>query len=289
MRIAVFGSGGFIGSVLCRELTRRGHDLSTFSTSRVGGIDPETGRLPEGFSLPANIDIVIYLAQSPYFREPVDPAHLTAVNVETPVALAKMGAGAGVSRFLYASTGSVYRSGFEDLAENAPVCGDSPYSRSKLEAERRLLAFQSRLRISIVRLFGVYGPTQVQGLVPNLYRRIIEERDVVLEPRPGDGDHPEGLRISLTHVDDVASALAFLSVTDGPDVVNVAAPSAASVRAIAETLGALTGNKPCFLTGSDRRGDLVADTTLLSRYLSMSWRQWTDGLDDVHRHWARGG
>src|SRR5262245_4623383 len=109
MRVTIIGSRGFLGRALVARLTQRGWDVEGISSSSPGGLDPITGLLPAEFSFRPDTAAVMYLAQSPYYRQVPERAdHLLAVNVVSAVKAAEAARRGGVRRFVYASTGSVY-------------------------------------------------------------------------------------------------------------------------------------------------------------------------------------
>lgn len=147
MKIAVIGPHGYIGRHLCRHLFSAGVVVVPVSSSDGSGIHPHTGRLPDDFVLPSGIDCVVYLAQSPRVREGRAAAvHLLNVNLISAVQIAAAACATSVRRFVYASTGNVYRSSFEPLTENAARSSTDWYALSKIQTEDALNLYATASR-----------------------------------------------------------------------------------------------------------------------------------------------
>lgn len=147
MRILVAGGAGFIGSVLVPLLQRDGHEVTVadlFWFGRhlpddVATIERDLFELEEADVEP--FDRVIFLAG--LSNDPMaefSPAKNFVDNGALPSYLAYIAKNAGVGRFVYASSCSVY--GFSDATladEESDVRCGYPYGISKLQGERGVL------------------------------------------------------------------------------------------------------------------------------------------------------
>lgn len=281
MTVMVIGSGGYMGRHLMAGLSRAGLDARGTSSADGSGIDPESGLLPAAFAIPSGTTAVVYMAQSPRYREvPEQAAHVLAVNTLSAVRAATLARAAGVRRFIYVSTGTVYAPTFAQIAEDAPVRRDSWYVLSKLHGEEALNLFRQDIEVIVVRPFGVYGPAQKGRMVPNLIDAVKNGRPVTLHPRKGMPEDIGGLRISLCYIDDATEILMRLVREGGPACLNLAGPEAVSVRSIAEAAGAVFGRPPVFeVSSSPRDTDLIADTRNLVTAMAPRFTSFSDGFD----------
>ncbi|MCA8960402.1 MAG: aminotransferase class I/II-fold pyridoxal phosphate-dependent enzyme [Planctomycetes bacterium] len=154
MRILVTGGAGYLGSVLCRQLLEAGHtvrcfDSAYFSADSVADLRGHPrfefvqGNLVELECFPdllTDIDGICHLAG--LANDPscdLEPEMTELANYRATVELADRALGAGVRRFVFASSCSVYGAGtglsLDESAELHPV---SLYAQSKVRAERRL-------------------------------------------------------------------------------------------------------------------------------------------------------
>src|SRR5215469_5249102 len=122
MRVAVIGAQGFIGRHLCDALAMRRIDVLPLSSRNSDLFDPATGVLTDRLPADSAIDALVYLSQSPHYRDmPRDAAHLWGVNVTSAIRAVNWARRAGARRILHASTGTVYAHSFLPHREHDPV------------------------------------------------------------------------------------------------------------------------------------------------------------------------
>ena len=184
MRCLVTGAAGFIGSHLAQALVAQGHD--------VVGVDclvPYYGRLRKEANLReaassgpfqfleldlhdaplarllGGSDVVFHLAGQPGVRSSWGNGFADYVrnNVTVTHRLLEASERAGIRRFVYASSSSVYGNTSRlPTRESDPCRPFSPYGVSKLAAENLCTAYADNGRVETVslRYFTVYGPRQ---------------------------------------------------------------------------------------------------------------------------------
>jgi nucleoside-diphosphate-sugar epimerase len=147
MRVLVTGHQGYIGTVMASILQAAGHDVTGldcgFFADCVLGPAPKD---PPGIRADLRdvtaeqmlgFDAVIHLAA--LSNDPLGalaPQITYDINHRASVRLARLAKEAGVRRFLYASTCSVYGAAGEDLVtESAPLRPLTPYAESKVRVE----------------------------------------------------------------------------------------------------------------------------------------------------------
>lgn len=266
MRILVTGASGFIGRHLVSRLSDA-HELFTVErdpqraeqneTARV--IVMDLGRTLNMSALPAEIDIIIHLAQANVpFPEAAD--ELWAVNTSTTQQLLDYGRRARARQFVLASTGDVYgrRIGLcKETDKAAPV---NYYGLTKRVAEMLVQTYSDYLRPCIVRLFQPYGPGQTERLIPKLADRI-RQRQVV---RLNKDDRP---RMTPVYVDDVTRAVEAAIDSSYSGIVNIAGDRVVSVRELAEEIGRALGCEPFFEESGQESKDMMGSNELMKQVL----------------------
>jgi len=158
-RVFVTGGAGYVGSVLVPKLLDAGYDVTVADLFLFGDFLPEDSTKPPRLTKLA-IDIrdqsalravlpghqaVIHLAcisNDPSFE--LDPALSRTINFDCFEPLVAIAKEAGVERFIYASTSSVYGvSDAPSVTEDHPLVPLTDYNRYKALCEPRLFKYQS--------------------------------------------------------------------------------------------------------------------------------------------------
>lgn len=146
---------------------------------------------------------VLHLAGLAGVRPSFDaPARYAQVNVEGTTTMLDLAREAGVARFVFASSSSVYGNSTPLPAkeEASAIEPESPYAASKRGAELVALALARRapsMHVTALRFFTVYGPRQRPEMAITLFTRAaLEGKPIVMF---GDGS----MKRDFTHVDDI--------------------------------------------------------------------------------------
>jgi nucleoside-diphosphate-sugar epimerase len=197
------------------------------------------------------------------------------VNVSATRSVAEVARGAGVRRFIFASSCSVYGANDTTVDEHSALHPVSLYARTKLASEQVLLAMINHnfqpLILRFATIFGVSGRMRFD-LVVNLLtaKAILDKRITVCN---GEQWRP------FVHVDDVARSLfAFLEQTEVPSsdfpVFNIgASESNFTINQVAKHIEALVPGSEIVLSRSDedRRDYRVCFDKLANLGFSIKW------------------
>jgi nucleoside-diphosphate-sugar epimerase len=219
VKILVTGGAGYIGSLLVPKLLAAGHDVVVLDRLLFGPepLQGQAGR--PGYRLVTgdvrdrhlvdhllhDRDAVIHLAAIVGEAAcKADPRLAVETNLTATQQVAEATVAAGIARFVFASTCSVYgASGNAILHEESPLAPTELYAETRVNAEKALAgAIRQGLRPTVLRFGTVYGvsPRTRFDLVVNLLTaRAL--RDHAVSIYGGEQWRP------FVHVDDVARAL----------------------------------------------------------------------------------
>lgn len=243
MNILVTGGSGFIGSSFLEKLKFL-PNINIYSLKRVSDlvkskniieIKADLSSLNWIKSLPKNIDTVIHLAQSKEYKDfPKSADDIYAVNLNSTFQLLEWSRKNNVKKFIFASTGNVYKQKKGSLKESDLCQPEGFYASSKYSAELLCKEYQSFFDVAIVRFFGIYGPGQNKTLIPNLVNTIMEDKKIRLA---------SGIGIYLTplFIDDCTNMLITITknlrLLNHYQIFNLAGDESLSLKRIAEVIG----------------------------------------------------
>src|SRR3989454_641331 len=207
MKVLLTGGSGFLGSFVAEQLSAEGHVVRALVRphsarkilDKVARVEFAPGAIEDRASLGAavdGVDAVVHVAGIVKARRPAD---FFEVNTQGTKNLLEAAVRHGVGRFVYVSSLAAVGPSMDgtpvpDEAEPKPV---THYGRSKLEAERAVLAAKDRLHVTVVRPPLIYGPRDRETLA-----FFTSVRNGVL-PMTGDGSNT----LSVVYVADCASAV----------------------------------------------------------------------------------
>jgi nucleoside-diphosphate-sugar epimerase len=187
-RALVTGAGGFIGSHLVAELVRKNYDviaflhyssrssfdnLDFFSKDILDKIHIVRGNIEDKTSIKKainGVDTVFNLAaliSIPYSY--VAPESYVKTNILGTLNILQTCLEEQVSKVIHTSTSETYGTAiYTPIDEKHPLQGQSPYSASKIGADKIVESFFKSydLPAAIIRPFNTYGPGQSARAIP---------------------------------------------------------------------------------------------------------------------------
>ena len=201
--VLVTGAGGFIGSHLVESLISQGVNVRAFvrynSRSDIGflsnlpkkqlsSIEIQSGDLRDEDAIRKAVkgcDLVFHLGaliSIPYSYE--HPAEVSEVNFIGTLNILQACLDNQVDRLIHTSTSEVYGTALTvPINETHPLQGQSPYSASKIGADKLAESFfcSYNLPVVTVRPFNTYGPRQSnRAVIPAIISQALQQNQVNL-------------------------------------------------------------------------------------------------------------
>lgn len=200
-RILVTGAGGFIGSHLAERLVESGAKVRALVHYNALGsrgwledlpskneIEIVAGDICDRDSVKAavhDIEVIFHLAALiaiPYSYNA--PSSYIRTNVEGTVNILQAARESNVGRVVHTSTSEVYGTARHvPIDEAHPLQGQSPYSASKIGADKMAEAFHCSFGLPVVtvRPFNTFGPRQsARAVIPTIITQCLKDETVRL-------------------------------------------------------------------------------------------------------------
>jgi len=254
MRILITGGAGFIGSHIVEYFSGNADVivLDNLSTGQIENISDFEFKLIEGDirdesiveSALKNVDVVFHLAALVSVPGSMDdPLRCVDVNVNGLLNILRGSANAGVKKFIFSSSCSVYGNNPTiPKKENMLPEPESPYAVSKIDGEfySHIFSGNNDMKTVCLRYFNVFGPRQnpnstYAAVVPSFIVNALAGNNLNIY---GDGEQTR----DFVFVKDVARANVFAMENDIDGIFNVANGCRISVNELAKTIIAITNS-----------------------------------------------
>ncbi len=262
-RVLITGGSGFIGSHLTEELVKLGAKVSCFVKYDINNkwewldfLEPEikskinviTGDLKDHhavFNAVKNQQFIFHLgALIPIPYSYVHPNDFVQTNIQgTANLLTAALENKKIKMIIHTSTSEVYGTAQQvPINENHPLQAQSPYSATKIAADKLMESFHLTYNLPIVtiRPFNTYGPRQsARAIITTTIVQALTKNEIVLgSPYP---------TRDFTFVKDVAKAFVRAALAKGieGEVINLGTNTEVSIQELVE--------KICNIVGKDNK------------------------------------
>ncbi|MEE9372619.1 MAG: NAD(P)-dependent oxidoreductase [Saprospiraceae bacterium] len=275
MNILIVGASGLLGLALVEELqnSNRLYIAARSVSDKAPHSWPNHSINIElcdfsTLAFPKDIEAVYYLAQSREFRDfPEGASDMFKVNIEAPLKLIQWAHKNNVKKFIYASSGGVYKNPSQPVKEFFNVNANEDYGfylGSKLSAEILLRNFAQYFETFIIaRPFFMYGAGQNKTmLIPRLIQNVIDHKTITINENGG-------IKINPIYVTDAAKAFAKFLELQGDHLINIAGNETVSLQELCEKIGIIVKKSPNFDILFSSQNDLIADISLMKNRLHL--------------------
>jgi len=259
-KVLVTGAGGFIGSHLVERLVRLKANVSTFvrynsrndkgmlellNRDITDQINIIMGDLKDSHAVRNAVkgnQIIFHLGAIiaiPYSY--IHPSDFFQANILGTANILNACLEYEIKKIVHTSTSETYGTArYVPIDENHPLQAQSPYSASKISADKIAESYYHSfdMPITIIRPFNTYGPRQSsRAIIPTIITQALTKKNVELGSL-----YP--LR-DLTYVADIVNA--FIKIAEVPksigEVINVGSGKEISIGELAEKIISIIGKK----------------------------------------------
>jgi len=268
-QVLVTGAGGFIGSHLTEELVEQGAKVRAFvhynsrndwgniellSKEVKDSIEVFSGDITDPFAVRkavAGCETVFHLAALiaiPYSY--IAPQSYVAANVTGTLNVMEACLQEGVKKIVHTSTSETYGTAvYTPIDEKHPLQGQSPYSASKIGADKIAESFYCsfELPVATIRPFNTYGPRQsARAVIPTIISQALVKDEVHLGSLDPVRD--------LNYVKDTVKGFVAIAGSDKTtgQVTNVGAGKGITIGDLAEKILDLMGVKKKIVADDQR-------------------------------------
>ncbi len=196
MKIMVTGADGFIGSHLVEELVKKGYQVKAFvyynSFNTWGWLDTVSEEIMENVEIfqgdirdPHGVEAALRGTEAVFHLAALiaipfsyhSPDAYVDTNIKGTLNVLQASRKLEIERVLITSTSEVYGTAqYVPIDEKHPFQGQSPYSATKIGADRLAESFYRsfQLPVTIVRPFNTYGPRQsARAVIPTIITQLL--------------------------------------------------------------------------------------------------------------------
>lgn len=268
-KVLVTGAGGFIGSRLCEQLLHEGADVRAFvrynsrndpgllcclDRALFSSLDLQVGDLRDSSAVQRavrGVDVAFHLGALigiPYSYR--NPREVIDTNIMGTLNVLEAARQHEVPRVIHTSTSEVYGTArMERIHEGHPLHGQSPYSASKIGADKIVESYVRSfgVRAVTIRPFNTYGPRQSRrALIPTIVSQALQGSTIKM-------GSPDTIR-DFTYVDDTVAGLMAAATADDVigEEINLGSDSEISSGEVVRLVGALLNRELKVEIQSDR-------------------------------------
>lgn len=281
-KIIVTGSKGFIGKRLVSALELVGHevigiDLPEFDLPSLSPLNDHVLKVFKG------VDVIYHLATMNLERCKESSFSCIYNNVIGMSSLMEIAKAYGIKRVIFSSASSVYGQPLEVLVTEEHLTDPlTIYGVTKLSSEKLIKVFgmQNKISYGIFRFTNVYGPGQVNGIIPSVIGKLL--KDEIIEVT-GTGNQTR----DFVYVDDVIYYL--IEALEKPlynFTCNLGSGKETSINAVVGYIGSILQKEPKIMYRDPMyfdRGAFQADTTRLKEIFGYrrDFKTISDGLTET--------
>lgn len=285
-KILLTGATGLIGkevlSLLIDEYECWIIGRHSFDDERIHFIEQDIGYPFNLDKFPKQMDYIIHLAQGDGHNDINNRKKIFDVNVYGMVQLLEYGIKASIKKFLFASSGGLYRQSKKMVSENEIITVSNTlnfYQNTKLCMEVLAQNYQNYYDIITFRFFFVYGPGQKANMLfPRLIENIKEHRTVKIGSL-------NDIKMNPIYKTDAAQCVyKALKYIHSTQIFNIAGNEIISLGTIVKKIAQKMETDVELKYEDKKQKDMLADTEKMRKFLWIPQITLDNGINKILLH-----
>lgn len=268
MKVLILGSEGFVGHNLIADSRNDfeilASDVHNFSDQNVKYVKTDITKFDEVKAICEDVDVIINLVAHTLlssFDQIITNANVNIIGMLNVLEAARL---KEVKKIIFTSASSIVGVAYENpVTEKHLITPKTAYGVSKLACEHYLRIYKESYGMNYVifRFFNIYGPHQINGLIPNIFSKLKKNEPITVFGR---GDQVR----DYVYIEDIVKFFhkAIVSGIADNQIINMGSGQGATVKEVIEIASKHLGMEPKIDYKPERAGEInnfVADTKLL--------------------------
>ena len=289
-KILIVGANSYIGSSLAKHISDT-YSVSLLARSNANNVSNCIWYLSDlGYDNPFEkllacepFDFIIWCSQSKKYQQDIhNYRDLVQINILGLQKTLDFCVSNKTKNFIYLSSGTVYQNPSNQtyLTENSPIDHESYYGFTKHIAEQICQHYAQVIdtKITILRLFTVYGSKQKDKIIPRMLSMVQNEQEINL-------NQGIGMIFNALYIEDLLNILC-LFIEDSTDhklsIYNVANPELVQLNDVCNLIGDLENKQvTIFATEKPITYSLADVTRLINRFKSINFTPIAKGISNI--------
>jgi UDP-glucose 4-epimerase len=272
LKIAVFGSEGFVGKNVVKGLEKKFEIIPSdvIDSTQPHYIKADITNPQEVSKVIDGCDVVVHLAAHQLGPSMTQPILNASINIIGTLNILQAAKEESVKKVIFSSASSVVGMVKQNpVKEDHPCEPKTPYAVAKLSCENYCRVFNEVFGIDylIFRFFNIYGPYQINGIIPNTITSIKSRAPIKIT---GDGSQTR----DFVYIGDFIPILEkAISGEAKNSIVNFGTGHGISILEVVKMIGKVLGVEPNISWQPASKGEIsnfVADTKKLENLFGIT-------------------
>ncbi len=248
--ILIIGASSLVGKSLISRLGKNFKVFGTYNKNKINNkkfiyLNLKKKNLFKILSKFKNIHTVIWCVQNNNINSGYK--EFNEINIFGLIKIMEFVKKIKIKKFVFFSSGSIYKSSRKKLSENSKLEINNSYSLTKSLGEKicEIYSKDYNFDLIILRPFTIYGKNQKSRLIFNLISKIKKESKIFV-------DGKNGIKLSCIHVNDIPPIIKYLinNYKNKYSIINLSSPYSYTIREFCDLISKKFDKKTKIISNS---------------------------------------